>query len=100
AAYYGADYFQRNFFLDTSAGAKANSFIGFGGPASSNAANRSIQEPTAGWIITFLKKPQYGSLHMVNQVSYLTRSPSVVSLGQPKNARSTMVWSDIRYNLP
>src|SRR5215468_4182136 len=41
AAYYGADYFQRNFFLDTSTGAKANTFVGFGGPGSSSAANRS-----------------------------------------------------------
>lgn len=99
-AYYGADYFQRNFFLDTSAGAKPNTFIGFGGPGSSNAANRSIQEPTADWIITFWKDPQYGSLQLVNQVSYLTRAPWFVAPGQPKNARSTMVWSDIRYNLP
>jgi len=100
AAYYGADYFQRNFFLDTSAGAKANTFVGFGGPGSSNSANRSIQEPTADWIITFWKNPQYGSFQLVNQVSYLTRSPWFVAPGQPKNARSTMVWSDIRYNLP
>ena len=100
AAYYGADYFQRNFFVDTSAGAKPNTFVGFGGPGSSNAANRSIQEPTVDWIITFWKNPQYGSLQWVNQVSYLTRSPWFVASGQPKNARSTMVWCDIRYNLP
>ena len=100
AAYYGADYFQRNFFLDTSAGAKANTFVGFGGPGSSNVANRSIQEPTADWIITLWKDPQYGSFQVVNQVSYLTRSPWFVTLAQPKNARSTMLWSDIRYNLP
>jgi len=100
AVYYGADYFQRNFFLDTSTGAKANTFVGFGGPGSSSAANRSIQEPTADWIITFWKNPQYGSLQVVNQVSYLTRSPWFVASGQPKNARSTIVWSDIRYNLP
>ena len=100
AAYYGADYFQRNFFRDTSAGAKPNTFVGFGGPGSSNAANRSIQEPTVDWIFTFWKDPQYGSLQLVNQVSYLTRSPWFVAPGQPKNARSTMVWSDIRYNLP
>jgi hypothetical protein len=98
--YYGADYFQRNFFLDTSAGAKPNTFVGFGGPGSSNAANRSIQEPTVDWIITFWKNPQYGALQLINQVSYLTRSPWFVAPGQPKNARSTMVWSNIRYTLP
>jgi hypothetical protein len=98
--YYGADYFQRNFFLDTSAGAKPITFVGFGGPGSSNAANRSIQEPTADWTVTLWKDPQYGSLQLVNQVSYLTRSPWFVAPGQPKNSRSTMVWSDVRYTLP
>jgi hypothetical protein len=100
AVYYGADYFQRNFFLDTSAGAKPNTFVGFGGPGSSNAANRSIQEPTGDWIVTFWKDPQYGALQLITQVSYLTRSPWFVAAGQPKNARSTMVWADIRYVLP
>jgi hypothetical protein len=98
--YYGAYYFQRNFFLDTSAGAKPNTFVGYGGPGSSNAANRAIQEPTFDWIITLWKDPQYGALQLINQVSYLTRAPWVVPPGQPKNARSTMVWTDIRYVLP
>jgi hypothetical protein len=98
--YYGADYFQRNFFLDTSAGAKPNTFVGYGGPGSSNAANRAIQEGTIDWIITLWKNEQYGALQLINQVSYLTRAPWVVPPGQPKNARSTMVWTDIRYVLP
>jgi hypothetical protein len=98
--YYGADYFQRNFFLDTSAGAKPNTFVGFGGPGSSNAANRAIQEPTIDWTITLWKHDQYGALQLVNQVSYLTRASWNVAPGQPKNARSTMVWSNIRYILP
>jgi hypothetical protein len=100
AVYYGADYFQRNSFLDTSAGAKPNTFVGYGGPGSSNAANRAIQEPTLDWTFTFWKNPQYGALQLVNQVSYLTRAPWFVAVGQPKNARSTMVWVDVRYVLP
>lgn len=100
AAYYGADYFPRDFFLDTSAGAKPNTFVGFGGPGSSNAANRSIQEPTLDWVSTFWKSPQYGALQLMTQVSYLTRSPWVVPAGTPKNARSTMAWANIRYVLP
>lgn len=98
--YYGANYFQRNFFRDTSAGASPNTFVGYGGPGSSNAANKSIQEGTIDWIITLWKDPPYGALQLVNQVSYLTRSPWFVGPGQPKNARSTMVWADIRYILP
>ena len=100
AAYYGADYFSRNFFLDTSAGAKPNSFVGFGGPGSSNAANRSIQEPTVDWITTFWKSSQYGALQLMTQASYLTRSPWVVAVNTPKNARSTMIWANLRYVLP
>jgi len=100
AAYYGGDYFQRNFFLDTSAGAKPNTFVGFGGPGSSNAANRSIQEPTLDWVTTFWKNPQYGALQLMTQFSYLTRSPWVVPAGTPKNARSSMAWANIRYVLP
>jgi hypothetical protein len=100
SAYYGGDYFQRNFFLDTSAGAKANSFVGFGGPGSSNAANRCIQEPTLDWVTTFWKNPQYGALQLMTQFSYLTRSPWVVPAGTPKNARSSMAWANIRYVLP
>ena len=98
--YYGADYFSRNFFLDTSAGAKPNTFVGYGGPGSSTAANRAIQEPTVDWTFTFWKDQQYGALQLVNQVSYLTRAPWFVAPGQPKNARSTMVWVDVRYVLP
>ena len=100
AAYYGADYFPRNFFLDTSTGAKPNTFVGFGGPGSSGAANRSIQEPTLDWVTTFWKNPQYGALQLMTQFSYLTRSPWVVPAGTPKNARSSMAWANIRYVLP
>jgi hypothetical protein len=103
AAYYGFNYFQRNFFLDTSAGARLNTFVGYGGPGASvntSAANKSIQEPTGVWIITFWKDPQHGALQLINQVSYLTRVPWVVPTGTPRNARSTMVWSNIRYTLP
>jgi hypothetical protein len=100
SAYYGGDYFRRNFFLDTSTGAKPKTFAGYGGPGSSNAANRAIQEPTLDWITTFWKNPQYGTLQLITQFSYLTRSPWDVPAGTPKNARSSMAWADIRYVLP
>ena len=51
-------------------------------------------------IYTFWKNPHYGALQINNQVSYLTRAPWFVPAGQPKNARSTMVWSNLRYVLP
>ncbi len=99
-AYYGGAYFQRNFALDTTPGAKPNSFVGFGGPNSANNNNRSIQEPTLGWIQTFWKNPQYGALQLYTQASYLTRAPWFVAAGAPKNAHLAMGWVALRYVLP
>jgi hypothetical protein len=98
--YYGAAYFGRDFALDTSAGAKPGTFVGFGGPNSANSNNRDIQEPTLGWIETFWKKPQYGALQLITQVSYLTRSPWFVAAGAPKNAHLVMPWVDLRFVFP
>lgn len=98
--YYGAAYFQRNAFLDTSAGAKPNTIIGFGGPQSANTNNRSIQQPTFDWTQTFWRNPQYGAVQLVTQTSYLTRSPWFVAPGQPKNAHLVMVYTTMRYVIP
>src|SRR5262249_16247632 len=43
AVYYGADYFQRNFFPDTTNTAHPATIIGYGGPGSPNTNNRAIQ---------------------------------------------------------
>jgi hypothetical protein len=98
--YYGGDYFQRNFTLDTTPAARPNSFVGFGGPNSANNNNRAIQEGTIGWIQTFWKSPQYGALQLITQASYVTRSPWFVAAGAPKNAHLGMGWVDLRYVLP
>jgi len=96
--YDGGIYAQRNYALDsTSTTAPA---IGFGGPNSSNSANRSIQEPTFGYIYTFWKAPQYGSLQLINQLSYLTRSPWFVAPGAPKNAHLVVEFTSIRFVFP
>ena len=99
-AYYGAMYAQRNFTLDTSIGAKPNSFIGFGASGSANTNNRTIQEPTFDWTQTFWRNPQYGAVMLVTQTSYLTRSPWFVPAGGPKNAHLLMVYTSFRYVLP
>ena len=98
--YYGAAYFQRNFALDNTAGAAPGSFAGFGYPGSPNNHNRDIQEPTLGWTQLFWKQPQFGTLQIGTQVSYLTRSPWFVPNGAPKNAHLFMVWEDFRFILP
>jgi hypothetical protein len=97
--YAGAMYAQRNFGLDlTKAGAPA--FIGFGGPNSANTNNRTVQEVTFDWTQTFWKSPQYGSVFLVNQLSYISRSPWFVPAGAPKNAHLTQVFVSLRYALP
>lgn len=98
--YYGAVYFQRNFFLDTSAGAKPNTFIGFGGPNSANTNDRALQQPTFDWTQTFWRNPQYGAVQLVTQTSYLTRSPWFVAAGAPKNAHLVMIYTSMRYVIP
>jgi hypothetical protein len=100
AGYYGGFYFQRNFALDTTAGAKPNTFVGYGFPGSANSDNRAIQEATFDWVQTFWKDPQYGSVLLNTQVSYLTRAPWFVAPGAPKNAHLTMSYVSLRYLLP
>jgi hypothetical protein len=96
--YYGGMYAQRDFFADPTG--KPGTFVGFGGPNSSNSNNRAIQEGTLGWIQTFWRNPQYGALQLITQASYLTRAPWFVAAGAPKNAHLAMGWVDIRYILP
>jgi hypothetical protein len=100
AGYYGGFYFQRNFALDNTAGAKPNTFVGYGFPGSGNSDNRAIQEATFDWIQTLWKDPQYGSVLLNTQLSYLTRSPWFVAPGAPRNAHLTMSYVSLRYFLP
>ena len=94
-AYYGADYFRRNYVA-----VAPGSYLGFGFPGSSNAANRQIQEPTVGYIRTFWKTPNYGALQLIGQYSWLTRSPWSVPEGTPSSAHLQMVFGSLRYTLP
>jgi DNA-binding protein H-NS len=98
--YYGGMYAQRNFFPDITSSAVTKPFIGFGGPNSSNVANRAIQEGSIDWTQTFWKNPQYGAVLLVTQASYLTRSPWFVAAGAPKNAHLGMGYVSLRYVLP
>jgi hypothetical protein len=100
AAYYGADYYGRNFFPDTTNTAHPGTIIGFGGPGSPNTNNRAIQQVTFDWLQTFWKNPRYGALQTYVQYSYLTRAPWYVPPGDPKNAHLSMVYFGFRYVLP
>ena len=100
AIYYGADYYGRNFFSDTTNTAHPETIIGFGGPGSPNTNNRTIQQMTFDWLETFWKNPRYGALQSYVQYSYLTRAPWYVAPGDPKNAHLSMVYFGFRYVLP
>jgi hypothetical protein len=100
AVYYGADYYGRDFFADTTNTAHPQTIIGYGGPGSPNTNNRAIQQVTFDWLLTFWKSQRFGALQYYTQYSYLTRSPWNVPAGDPKNAHLSMVYAGIRYVLP
>lgn len=100
AVYYGADYYGRNFFPDTTNTAHPGTIIGYGGPGSPNSNNRTIQQATFDWLFTFWKNQRFGALQYYTQYSYLTRSPWYVPAGDPRNAHLSMIYAGIRYVLP
>ena len=100
AVYYGADYYGRDFFPDTTNTAHPGTIIGYGGPGSPNTNNRAIQQATFDWLLTFWKSERYGALQYYTQYSYLTRAPWYVAPGSPRDAHLSMVYVGIRYVLP
>jgi hypothetical protein len=100
AVYYGADYFGRNFFPDTTNTTAPGTIIGYGGPGSPNTNNRALQEITFDWLQTFWKSDAHGALQYYTQYSYLTRAPWFVDPGAPKDAHLSMVYAGVRYVLP
>ena len=100
AVYYGADYFGRNFFPDTTNTTNPGAIIGYGGPGSPNTNNRALQQITFDWLQTFWKSDMHGSLQYYTQYSYLTRAPWFIDPDTPKNAHLSMVYAGVRYVLP
>jgi hypothetical protein len=100
SVYYGADYFGRNFFPDTTNTTNPGTIIGYGGPGSPNTNNRAIQQVTFDWLLTFWKSERHGALQYYTQYSYLTRAPWFVAPADPKNAHLSMVYAGVRYVLP
>jgi hypothetical protein len=100
ALYYGADYYGRNFFADTTNTTNPGAIIGYGGPNSPNSNNRAIQQVTFDWLLTFWKSEKHGALQYYTQYSYLTRAPWYVASGNPRDAHLSMVYAGIRYVLP
>ena len=96
--YYSGAYFNKNTGL---AGAGTVPNIGYGNPAAaSSSANRFIYEPTFGIHYMMWRNPNYGDLRLMTQYSYVSRTPWVVATGTPSTAHLSMVYIDLRYDLP
>ena len=96
--YYSGAYFQKNTGI-SGAGTIPN--IGYGNQAAANSgANRFIYEPTFGVHYTMWRNPNYGDLRLMTQYSYVSRTPWVVAVGAPQTAHMSMVYIDLRYDLP
>jgi hypothetical protein len=97
--YYGGAYIGRNAAVDSN-----RSLIGYGysgaSAATAAAQNRSLQEITIGLTPTIWKSPQYGALQLITQYSYVWRNPWYLAVGNPRNAKTNMVFVDLRYVLP
>jgi hypothetical protein len=95
-------------------------FVGYGNPSgksvnsgtgtcpaatgASGNANRFMYEPTFGIIQTFWRNPSYGDIKLITQYSYVSREPWVntapASGSILPSAHNSMVYVDLRYDLP
>lgn len=106
--YYSGAYFQRNYGLlastatptPTCDGVSGFTCVGFGFPGSANTNNRAYQEGTIGFIPTLWSNPNYGKLQLINNYSYVERTPWSVPTGAPKNAHVVLVYVGLRYFIP
>lgn len=73
--------------------------IGFGVPGGAS-ANRKISEATVGVTHTFFRDPKIGGMQLMVQYSNVQRTPFSVPAGAPTDARTNMVYVNVRYLLP
>jgi hypothetical protein len=74
--------------------------VGYGFAGSPNTNNKTIQEGTAGFQYTFWKDPIFGALQLFGQYSYLFRRPWFIAPSNPAEARTNMVFVNLRYAFP
>jgi hypothetical protein len=99
--YYSGAYFGKNVNAVTNTAVPpVTTFTGYGQPGSSSSADRYLYEPTFGIIQTAWRNPNYGDLKIITQYSYVSRTPWVVAAGAPSTAHMSMVYIDLRYDLP
>ena len=93
-AYYSGAYGERKTAVDTD-----GKFIGWGYPGASNAADRVVEEATAGYSKVLWKYENLGSVQFGFQYGYLWLQPWSAGSG-PAQAHSHMFFSQLRFNLP
>lgn len=99
--YYGGLYLQPTAVFDpTAAGSTLSKpvYAGYGYAGSTQV--RSVEEYTLGWIQTIWKNRNYGSLALINQYSYLAKSPFATTVSTPGDPHVHIVYVDLRYTLP
>ena len=92
--YYGTVRIDQETALDTDGGS-----IGYGTPGAAG-ANKSIEETTVGANHAFFRHPNYGSMQLIVQYSYVTRKPWSVPEGTPSTAHAHVVYVAARYVIP
>ena len=89
-------YFARASSIDPSSGG----LVGYGFKGSANSNNRTLQEGTVATQTTLWKQPGYGSVQVITQSSYITRTPWYVAPAAPKDAHTFAGYANLRYVLP
>jgi len=93
--YYSTDTIDKNTTLD----ADGKTQIGYGVDGSQS-ANHKIMATTIGITQTFFRDPKIGGMQLMIQYSYLKRTPFLVPVGTPADAKLNMVYINVRYILP
>jgi len=93
-AYFSGLYGRRNTAIDLT-----GSYIGWGYPGASTAADRVVEEATGGYSRVLWKHENLGSVQFGVQYAYAWLEPWVAGTGSSQ-ANSNMVFSQVRYNLP
>ena len=93
--YYSGLYAQKNSILNSNAAC----CVGFGYPGANTAADRLIEEVTAGYSRVLWKFENIGSVQWGAQYAYQWLEPWVAGTG-PLSAKQNMIFAQLRYNLP
>jgi len=93
---YSGAYFGRSFSVDPSSGA----LVGYGFRGSANSNNRAVQEGTLATQTMLWTRPGYGSVQVITQSSYITRSPWNLDPASPRYAHLFAGYANLRYVLP